>query len=196
MPRHPSDIYRRPELILADLLQREARGGERQRAQRRAVVLAVDPDGGLLQNPAGDGQLAAHLREGGTRTYPAIVGPTNPRWAIKARVLTDGLDRLREDADTRVFWPMFPQDYMGMPISPGEHVYVTFEGEGMEHGLWLVRVPGHDSANSYAGTESYTAPTAPQTAMDSFEENGPSYPRDDAYAGEAPSPGAMAAFED
>lgn len=184
MPRG-SDWFRRPEIILAELLQKEARG-EVPRHYRRAVILAVDPTGGKLQNPSGAGTLAVTGRDGKRREFPALSGVENPRGAVKARILTDGLDRLIDDADLRVYWPMFPQDQFGTPISPGEHVYVVFEGEGTTHGLWLSRVPGQDSANSFAGTDSYTAPSAPMSAMDFFEPNEPEYNRTDEAAGLAP----------
>lgn len=182
-----SDWYRRPELILAELLQREARLEDRaDRHYRRAVVMAVDMNGGMLQNPNGSGGLAVVDRGGKSVTYPALPGVENPRGAVKARVLTDGLDRLVDDRDLRVYWPMFPQDQMGIPISPGEHVYVVFEDEGLSHGLWIARVSGQDSANSFKGEDSYTAPSAPRSAMDFFEPNDPEYRRTDDRASLAP----------
>jgi len=114
---------------------------------------------------------------------------------VKARVLTDGLDRLVADEDLRVFWPMFPQDQLAMPISPGEHVYVVFEDEGFTHGLWISRVPGQDSANVFIGADSYTAPSAPGSAMDSFEPNDPEYDRTDEHAGLAPPIDSTAFFD-
>lgn len=189
------DWYRRPELILSDLLQKTARG-EKERHYYRAAVLAVDLEGGKLQNPDADGELAVMGRDGTTRKYRAISGPTNPRGSVKARIITDGFDRLLDDQSLRVFWPMFPQDMAGTPVTPGEHVYVMFEGEGMAHGIWVSRVAGHESANSSQGALEYDAPSSPQSAMDKFEPNGPEYPRDDDYASMAPTQGAMSSFED
>ena len=195
MSRQPgADWFRRPELILADLLQRAARGERGPRNYHRATVLAVDTEGGLLQNPAGSGAVAVADADGRQRSYAALVGPENPRGSIKARILTDGLDRLLDDDDVRVFWPMFPYDQIALPVFPGEHVYVVFEGDGMEHGLWLSRVSGHDSANSFKGSDSYDAPSSPRSAMDSFEPNEPEYRRDDEHAGMAPSTNAMDFF--
>lgn len=192
-----SDWYRRPEMILADLLQRAARGDDRvDRHYRRAVVLAVDLLGGQLQNPSASGGISFRTRDGSQASYPALVGVENPRGAIKARVLTDGLDRLIDDVDLRIYWPMFPQDQMGTPISPGEHVYVVFEDEGLSHGLWVSRVPGQDSANSFAGVDSYTAPSHQQSAMDYFEPNEPEYIRTDDRAGLAPPKDATTFFEE
>lgn len=190
------DWYRRPELILADVLQRAARGEKKPPIYYRAAVLAVDLEGGRLQNPDADGALSITLRDGSTKSFQALAGPLNPRGSVKARIITDGFDRLLDDQLLRVFWPMFPQDMAGTPITPGEHVYVMFEGEGMAHGLWVSRVSGHESANSSQGALEYDAPSAPQTAMDSFEPNGPEYPRDDGYASLAPTDGAMTKFED
>lgn len=182
-----SEWFRRPELILADLLQRAARGTDREPTHyHRATVLAVDQDGGMLQNPTASGGVDFIGRDGLQRHFDAISGVENPRGSVKARILTDGLDRLVDDADVRVFWPMFPQDQMGIPVSPGEHVYVIFEGSGLDHGLWLSRVSGQDSANSFKGSDSYTAPSAPQSAMDFFEPNDPEYDRTDEHAGLAP----------
>lgn len=191
-----SDWYRRPEMILSDLLGREARGERPERHYRRASVLAVDLEGGLLQNPAGSGDITSVDRTGKRRAYKALSGPANPRGAIKARVLTDGLDRLLEDSDLRIFWPMFPTDQVGIPVSPGEHVYVMFEDEHLTHGLWVARVAGHDSANSFQGSDSYTEPSNQQSAMDFFEPNEPEYPRDDAHAGLAPTSDATSFFGD
>lgn len=189
------DWYRRPELILAEVIERAGRD-DRERTHYRAVVLAVDLEGGMLQNPDAAGEVRVTQRDGSVRTFAAMTGVANPRGAVKARVLTDGLDRLLDDRDLRVFWPMFPQDLAGTPASPGEHVYVIFEGEGLTNGLWLSRVAGQESANSFDGTASYSAPSSPESAMDSFEKNDARYPRDEAHAGMAPTRGAMSAFED
>lgn len=133
-----SDWYRRPELILGDLLMRTARGEDSfRRHYYRAVVLAVDTDGALLQNRDGSGGIDVIDRSGQSRHFNATVGPDNPRGSVKARVLTDGLDRLLDDVDLRIFWPLFSTDQLSNPISPGEHVYVLFEGSGMDHGLWI-----------------------------------------------------------
>ena len=189
------DWFRRPELIFAELVGRAARD-ERERQYYRATVLAVDLDGGRLQNPDGAGEMSVTLRDGSTRRYAALTGPLNPRGSVKARIITDGFDRLLDDQSLRVFWPMFPQDMAGTPITPGEHVYVMFEGEGMSHGIWVSRVAGHESANSSQGSLEYDEPSSPQSAMDSFEPNEAEYPRDDNHASLAPSEGAIARFGD
>jgi hypothetical protein len=189
------DWFRRPELILSDLLQKAARGDRPPRMYHRATVLAVDTDGGLLQNVAASGGITVRGSDGSARRYAAVVGPDNPRGSIKARLLTDGMDRLLDDDDVRVFWPLFPYDQIALPISPGEHVYVMFEGDGLDHGLWISRVSGQDSANSFKGSDSYTAPSAPRSAMDSFEPNEPEYERTDSHAAQAPSTPITDLFE-
>jgi hypothetical protein len=189
-----ADWYRRPELILAEIIERVGRG-ERERTYHRAVVMAVDLDGGKLQNPDASGEVVVTVRDGSQRRYKALSGPLNPRGSIKARIITDGFDRLLDDQGLRVFWPMFPQDIAGTPVTPGEHVYVMFDGPGMAHGIWVSRVAGHESANSSDGAAQYDAPSSPQSAMDSFEENDAQYPRDDGYASLAPSQGAMSKFD-
>ena len=161
----------------------------------RAVVIAVDVEGGLLQNPNGSGEISFTNRDGQKITVKAIVGVSNPRGSIKARILTDGFDRLIDDDNLRVFWPLFPQDQIGTPITPDEHVYVTFEDEDMTHGLWVSRVPGHESAGSFKGSNSYVEPSTQRSAMDSFEPNTPDYKTDDASASLAPSTSAMDFFD-
>lgn len=189
-----AEFYKRPELLLAAMVEKVTEVPDR--TYLRAVVLAVDLEGGKLQNEDGSGEVRIPQRDGSTKRVKAIVGPKNPRGSVKARILTDGYDRLLDDDSLRVYWPMFPQDLNGTPATPGEHVYVMFDGQGTSHGLWVSRVAGHESANSYEGKDSYDAPSAPQTAMDSFEPNDPAYPRDEAYAGLAPTQGAMSKFED
>lgn len=193
-----TDWHRRPELALANVIERAFRDDfEQKRTYYRAVVVAVDLDGGLLQNPDGAGEFVVPLRDGSTRKYKALIGPNNPRGSVKARILTDGLDRLLGDNELKVYWPMFPQDLSGTPISPGEHVFVLFEeNDSAETGLWVSRVAGHESANSFEGKNSYTAPSSQQSSMDKFEENPPEYQRDENYASLAPSNGAMTSFED
>lgn len=190
------DWYRRPELILSDMVSSWARGDDaKNNHYLRAVVIAVDIEGGMLQNKLGSGDVSVRSRDGKIRKYPALFGVENPRGSIKARILSDGLDRLSIDSELRVFWPMFPQDQLAVPIAPGEHVYVVFEGNDMAHGLWISRVPGQDSANSFQGVDSYVAPSSPSSAMDSFEPNEPEYQRTDEYASLAPPVDSMSFFD-
>ena len=189
------DWYRRPEMILADLLREAARGKPADRTVRRALVLAVDYEGGLLQNPDGSGQYESVWPGQHSQMLPAIVGPNNPKGSIKARILTDGLDRFRPDDDVRVYWPLFSPDHLGIPVSPGEHVYVMFEGSGLENGFWIGRVPGHESAGAFIGNRSYTAKSAPGSAMDHFDENPSELDTSDSRAGLAPGKSAVDHFD-
>lgn len=196
MSKRGLDWHRRPEMVLADLLRNEARGPDPERFLRRALVLAVDYAGGLLQNPDGHGSVRSSWPGQDEIVLPAVVGPVNPRGAIKARILTDGLDRLRPDSDVRVFWPLFPIDNVGIAISPGEHVLIMFEGSGLENGLWLSRVPGHEGSGAFIGNRSYSASSSPGSAMDHFEPNEQEYSKDEADAALAPGKSAMDNFGD
>ena len=119
----------------------------------RALVIAVDLDGGKLENPTGAGETS-NVIDGKTITVKATVGPVNPPNSVKARVMTDGFDQFTGDAGLRVFWPFFPE-HISLPIKPGEHTYVIFEGTGYEHGLWVTKVPGHDNVNIFMGSDAY-----------------------------------------
>lgn len=179
------DWYRKPEIILADLLGKAARdeiASSNDKFLYRALVLAVDVDGGKLQNQNGTGEIVVKTENSGNKTYKAIIGLDNPRGSVKARILTDGFDRLLDDDEVAVFWPMLPYDQFGIPISPGEHVYVIFENKSKSHGMWLSRVSGHESASSFEGVKSYTATSSPVTAIDSFFENEQDYQKDENYA--------------
>lgn len=189
---------RNPERAFADLLLTHMRGDDQTRRHYwRAVVLAVDTVGGQLENIQGNGSLTVTNRDGTTTTFQATVGPDNPKGSVKARILTDGYDRLLDDADVRTFWPMSPPDQVGMPVSPGEHVYVVFEDSlvgSTEHGMWTARVAGQDSAGSFDGTDSYTAPSNQRSAVDAFDPNTPDYPTDDDSASLAPNNSATKFF--
>lgn len=186
--------YRNPGLFLNELLRREALGeNQSQRFLYRAVVLAVDVNGGQLQNESGAGTISSLASSGLRRQFKATVGPKNPRGSVKARVITNGLDRLMDDDETRVFWPLFPYDQISIPVSPGEHVYVLFEGNGTSHGLWIARVAGHESANSFQGKDSYKNESL--NASDSFV-NTEQPIADDDRASEAPPRPATSAFLD
>lgn len=129
----------------------------------RAVVLAVDVDGGKLSNPDGQGSVVV-----GKETYKAVIGPPNPQNSVKARIITKGFDRFFTDDDLGVYWPMVQNDHLSIPIKPGEHVYVMFEDEHFQHGLWLFKVSGHDDANSFQGIKSFQK-TLEKNAMGYFE---------------------------
>lgn len=153
------DKFRRPELFLSELLRKGAQGSfserdENSRVFFRALVVAVDVVGGRLENPGGDGKLT-HVINGKSVDVPATVGPLNPMNSVKARVLTDGGDQFTTDNRLRVFWPFFPE-HVSIPIKPGEHVYVLFEDEDFQHGLWFSKVSGHHGVNRKTGQSTYT----------------------------------------
>lgn len=197
VPKGP-DWYRRPELALAGLFQATMRGElGNQRGLRlfRAVVLAVDDIGGRLQNPNAVGSVESLMHDGTRRKFTALVGPTNPRGSIKARILSDGLDRLSGDDAVRVFWPLFSDERLSMPIAPGEHVYIIFEDEMTEHGLWISRVSGHDNPNVFVGASSYIEPSRPSSGVDFFDGNEASYDKTDENASLAPSINSAELFD-
>lgn len=177
-----TEKYRRPELVLSDLLNERIRDATPAGFRLlRAVVLAVDLEGAKLQNKAGSGTFQAVDVDGKKVDHQASVGPDNPRGAIQARILTDGLDRFRPSSASRIFWPFFPVDQLSFPVCPKEHVYVLFEDRDESHGLWLSRVSGHDSSNFYVGSNSYQE--IGSSAIDSFETKDDTYEKSDADAG-------------
>ena len=150
--------FRKPELFLSELLRKSAQGrlserDDNSRVFYRAVVVAVDVNGGRLENSGGDGKLT-HVIGGKAIDVPATVGPPNPRNSVKARIVTEGFDQFISDSRLRVFWPFF-DEHVSIPIKPGEHVYVLFEDEGFQHGLWFSKVSGHENTNQFQGEKSY-----------------------------------------
>jgi hypothetical protein len=150
--------FRKPELFLSDLLKKGAQGQFYERDENvpflyRAAVLAIDVIGGKLENPDGAG-VVTHNVNGQNIDVPANIGPKNPKNSIKARIVSDGFDQFTGDDELRVFWPFFPE-HMSVPVKIGEHVYVIFEDEHHEHGLWISKVPGHEGLNLYKGKDSY-----------------------------------------
>jgi len=177
MPKfQSSDAWRRPELFLAELINKSVRHEFREyddnvRVWHRATVVAVDVFGGRLENPDAAGILE-HVIDGETIEVEASLGPVNPRNSVKARILTEEFDQYLEDESLRVFWPLFPEHDM-VPIKPGEHVYVMFEGEESNHGLWLGKVPGHNGVNFFKGETSFVSSDQRRLAQkfdDSTEE--------------------------
>lgn len=157
------DKFVRPEQFLSELLRKGAQGRFREITENtptifRAVVVAVDVKGGKLENPDGQGKVE-HDLNGKKFDVPATVGPKNPRNSVKARLITDGLDQFVHDDELRVFWPLMPE-HSQIPIKPGEYVYVMFEDEEMEHGLWISKVPGHEGLNLRKGQKELKDPGA------------------------------------
>lgn len=187
------DKFRRPEVFLGELLRKGAQGSFLERDENvpflfRAVVAAVDVEGGKLENPDGAGSVK-HTLDGNDFDVPANVGPSNPKNSLKARVISDGFDQFFHDDHLRVFWPFFPE-HVALPVKPGEHVYVMFEDQDFQHGLWVSKVAGHEDVNYFRGQDSYKKQTSLSSKFgDSPEE---SSLNTDADAGEAKPDGRLA----
>lgn len=148
------DKFRFPELFLAEILQQTARekipdNSENPSIFKRALVVAVDVEGGKLQNSTGVGKLV-HTVSGQSVEINSIIGPANPRNSIKARVLSDGFDQFLDDESLKIYYPLMPE-HMAIPVKPGEHVLVLFEDENYENGWWISKVPGHEGVNFSQG---------------------------------------------
>lgn len=151
--------WRRPEMFLAELLNKSVRGelsdkSENPQLWYRALVVAVDVEGGKLENPKGQG-VVSHMFNGKNVDIPARLGPVNPRNSIKARLITGEFDQFVDDDDLKVYWPMMGE-HDSIPIKPDEHVYVTFEDRNFNHGLWFGKVAGHENVNFFRGQDSFT----------------------------------------
>src|SRR6478672_2576590 len=64
--------------------------------------------------------------------------PPNPKNSIRAQVISQRLNFTTQTEDLPVFYPLFP--YLIQPIKEKEHVYVIFEDETYQSGLWLTRI--------------------------------------------------------
>lgn len=156
-----SERFLRPEQILADIIEKGAKGLYLERGNsvpflHRAIVVAVDVEGGKLENPQGTGTIS-HELSGKKFEVSANIGPLNPQNSVKARIITAGKDQFTHDDRLRVFWPFFPE-HMSVPIKPGEYVYVLFEDENETHGLWVNKVPGHEGVNYARGRDFFINP--------------------------------------
>jgi hypothetical protein len=175
------DQFRKPELLLADVVRRGAQGqfrgsDESQTVLYRAAVVAIDVIGGKLENPSGDGKLT-HVLNGKSYSVPATAGPENPPNSVKARIITNGFDQFVHDDRLRVFWPLFPE-HDAVPIKPGEHVYVMFEDPAFEHGLWFGKVAGNVGINYFAGQDAFRAADA-GSLVNKFGDTGSASGTDD-----------------
>lgn len=133
-----------PEIYQSQLLAAFAQGRFVERTENiapflRAQIISFDAEGGLLENPSGDG--AVRSRNPTTMEYldiAARVGPKNPPRSVRARILD--IDRYVRDEDLRIYWPMFP--YGGADPTSLEFVYVWFEDTDNRHGIWISPVAG------------------------------------------------------
>ena len=150
-----TDKFRRPVISFTEAFIAGANGTYRERGEYaqfmfKALVVAMDTQGGKLETPDGfpEGDALVQLVQypnGKTDEYTVSddqgkvnTGPRNPKNSVKARIISSGLDEFTDDDNLRVYWPLFPG--VDNP-SAGEVVYVVFEDETMTHGLWLSRAP-------------------------------------------------------
>lgn len=169
------DRFVRTELIFGDIIREHVRE-DTQRNIHRASVVAVDTEGGQLENPQASGGVTVD-----GVFYKASVGPTNPPNSVRARIVSDLSDGFLSDDEIMTFWPMIQDDHVSLPIKPGEHVIVMFEDVNREHGLWLSRVPGHTGQNVSRGDDTWER-SKPRELADLFERPQPSVPMDDSQA--------------
>lgn len=124
----------------------------------KAEVVSFDPEGGLLENPEGDGYCTSrNAADDDYYEIKARIGPTNPPRSLRGRIITQHWDRNSNDDNLRVFWPLFPS--IGVDPVPLEYVYVFFDNNDRRHGLWVSRVagPGDESQNLAQGDAPYIA---------------------------------------
>src|SRR3990167_8093087 len=102
---------------------------------QRALVIAIDHVGGQLEE----------------------IPTKNPKNSIRARIISESSPHtFLANEDLPVFWPLFPFDVF--PLKEGEHVYVMFDGERGDHGLWISRIAEPfdvDDKNYTAGVKKY-----------------------------------------
>lgn len=201
-----TDKFRRPVISFTETLINGANGTYRERGEYvqfmfKALVVAMDTQGGKLETPDGvpeGGALWQRVQypNGKTDEYQVAgddgkvnVGPRNPKNSVKARIISNGVDDFVDDDDLRVYWPLFPG--VDNP-SAGEVVYVVFEDETMTHGLWLSRAPLNgelDTANQVlmpAETDSKDTlsskfPGAPPETSDGGSDAGTVSPQKDHF---------------
>lgn len=179
---HPYERFIFPEKLLADVIRKGAQGRYLERHENptvfyRATVVAVDVEGGRLENPEASGEV---VHDG--KKFAARHGPRNPQNSVKARILTNGLDQFSGEDSLRVYWPFFGE-HAAVPVKPGEHVYVFFEDEDCQHGIWINRVPGHEGANFFKGDSAFKQDQSRLTGL--FGLQGQSEELTDERAGES-----------
>ena len=189
MVNQSRDNLLRPEAFLGEMLKKYARDGISETSDApqflmRASVVAVDVEGGKLENPSGEGSVS-HDFDGKKREFKATVGPKNPPNSVKARIVQDGQDQFMSDDDLGIFWPLF-QGHVSMPIKPGEHVYVMFEDRMKKHGLWVSRVAGQEGSNVARGRDNISSR---KQEDDSLSAKFPDVPSDPAIVDDDPDAG-------
>ena len=166
MPSNLSnEKFRRPTIAFQDILRKGSGGAYREKGEYsafmfRAVVIAIDTEGGKLETPTGDPHHKAgdKWEKGGDKLSVIVQdakgpplakyeitptkGPVNPPNSVKARIISNNMDQFISDDDLRCYWPMFPG--ISNPTA-GEMVYVVFEDESFTHGLWIAKVPTNNA---------------------------------------------------
>jgi hypothetical protein len=147
-----NEKYRRPNISFTEMLKKGVGGQYRERGDYvptmyRALVIAMDSEGGKLESPDGhpiDGNklhVIVTSQEGEQLAKYDVTptfGPYNPKNSVRARIMTNNIDQVIPDDELRTYWPLFPG---ADTPSAGEMVYVMFEDETMHHGLWVAKVP-------------------------------------------------------
>ncbi len=125
-----------PERILSNLINDYVDGElDDKRFLLRASVVEIDTVGGQFE-----------------------VNPPNPKNSIKARVISQNFNANTDNEDLPVFYPLFP--YLVQPVKEKEHIYVIFEDDACQNGLWLTRIAeplNVDNDNYVAGAAKYAA---------------------------------------
>jgi hypothetical protein len=147
-----NEKYRRPNISFTEMFKKGAGGQYRERGDYvpnmyRALVIAMDPEGGKLESPTGDpmDNIKLHVtvksqagKDIAKYDVTPTFGPYNPKNSVRARLMTNNMDQVIPDSELRTYWPLFPG---ADTPSAGEMVYVLFEDEAMHHGLWVAKVP-------------------------------------------------------
>jgi hypothetical protein len=125
-----------PERILSNLINDYVDGElDDKRFLLRASVVEIDTVGGQFE-----------------------VNPPNPKNSIKARVISQNFNANTDYEDLPIFYPLFP--YIVQPVKEKEHIYVIFEDDACQNGLWLTRIAeplNVDNDNYVAGAAKYAA---------------------------------------
>jgi hypothetical protein len=133
----------------------------------RGVVIDIIHDPAVLDEEQYE-ELTSLVKE------PALVGIA-PRNTCIVQIVTGGI-ALREDEQYTVCFPFFPP-HLGMPVKPGEHVWVFVEdqalGASSPMGYWICRVsePLHIDDINY--THSDRAYGAVSVSPDDVESDPP-----------------------
>lgn len=160
-----NEKFRRPSIAFQDILRKGSGGLYREKGEYaafmfRALVIAVDTQGGKLETPTGKTQTQSggkwidedknmiQLVQGNggpplaSYEITPTLGPVNPPNSIRARIISSNMDQFLSDDELRCYWPMYPG---AQAPSPGEQAYVVFEDESFTHGLWIAKVTTNDA---------------------------------------------------